>query len=466
MSSTSAASAEMWQRSEIPVVDLTGAHLRVSLLRKIVLWTVGAYLILNGGFDTVRFPPVGAGIPAGELVLLICLCIISVRTLLPRMGAAVWLFPIVVWWGMSLSRALIDTSVGGVWSFRDATQAIESLYLIVGFWLVNSVGNLQYFFNWLRKVLIALGFYGLLMPFSTTLQAFSPKLSGMSSGASSLFFQKVNSSSMLLWCACWLLIDRPANPRSTKVRVLITLFLVTFSIAYAQGRTGYLSVLAVGAILLLVKRRVAAKWVGILLFGVVIIGAISVSGLKLQGGRGHTISLNYITQEFESISGSAQSEDVEGSAKGVPLRLGWWRRIYSKMEASPQKMIFGLGYGIPLTDFHATGGVQVREPHDSYISVVARLGISGMLVWIMMQASLYFSWWRSYQLCKRMQWTRDQNNLLLLLIFDVLILVFAIGEDGFEKPFNAIPYYFFFGVVLRYGRYLRLTAAQAGSNTY
>jgi O-antigen ligase len=454
---TSQAYADDWQGNQATAADLSGEYLRVSTLRKVVLWTVGGYLVLNSGFEMVRIPPVGAGVPVGEFVLIICLLTISLRVILPKMATEAWIFPVLVWWGLSLTRCLIDVRVGGAWAFRDASQAIESLYLVVGFWLVRGVGDLQYFLRWLRRLLIVLSFYGLLMPFSNTLQAISPKLPGVASGANSLFFQRVNSPFMLLWCACWLLIDRPPNPRSTKVRVLFALFLVTFSTAYAQGRTGYISVLAVGLVLTLVKVKAATKWAGILFFGVVIIGLISVSGLQLKGGRGHVISLDFIAQHFESISGSAESEDVEGSARGVPQRIGWWRHISSQMEESPRNMIFGLGYGIPLTDLISNSGAPVREPHNSYISVAARLGISGILVWILMQASLYFSWWRSYQLCRRMQWIDDQNNLLQLLLFCILIAVVSFGEDGFEKPFNAIPYYFFFGVVLRYGRHLRQT---------
>ena len=466
MKNTSAASAEMWQRSEIPVIDLTGAYSRVSLRRKVVLWTVGSYIVLNTGFEMVRFPPVGPGIPIGELVLIVCLCIISTRTLLPKMAKEVWILPILIWWGMSLSRALIDTSVGGAWSLRDASQAIESLYLIVGFWLVNSLGNLQYFFSWLKKLFIVLALYGLLMPFDDTLRALSPTLHGVSSGATPIFFTMTNTAVMILWSACWLLIDRPKNSSAItlRMRTLVACLLVAFAVVFPQGRTIYGAVLAVGAILFVAKRRLSGKWLLILLSGVVMVGAISVSGLQLKGGRGHTISLEFIMQHFESISGSAQSEDVAGAAEGVPRRLAWWRHIYSEMSDSPRKMIFGLGYGMPLTDFRGMGGASVREPHNSYISVAARLGIAGFLVWLLMQASLYYSWWRSYQLCRRMQWTQDQNNLLLFLIYFVLLLVVAIGEPGFEMPFNTIPYYLFFGVVLQYGRYLRQSAAVLGSS--
>jgi hypothetical protein len=36
-----------------------------------------------------------------------------------------------------------------------------------------------------------------------------------------------------------------------------------------------------------------------------------------------------------------------------------------------------------------------------------------------------------------------------LLMFSVLLWISAIGEDAFEKPYWTIPYYFFWGIVLR-----------------
>jgi O-antigen ligase len=370
------------------------------------------------------------------------------------------MLPLLAWWGLSLTRCLIDTTVGGVWSFRDASQAIESLYLIVGFWSVNSKGNLQYFFKWLRKIFLILALFGVLLPFRETLQAVTPHMAGVAASSNSLFFSMTNIASLLIWVACWLLIENWQKNRASKGKVLLACLLVTFSVAYAQGRSQYLMVLGIGAMLMLFKRKLAKKWALILFAGIVIIGIIAGSGLELKGAHGHEISLSFMARHIQTITGTSKAGDVESSAGGALQRIGWWRHIYSQMKDSPQAMVFGLGYGIPLTDFRMNGNVQVREPHNSYISVIARLGISGMLVWLLMQASLYFSWWRSFQLCKRMQWIRDQNHLLLILIYDVILLVVAIGEDGFEKPFLAIPYYFFFGVVLRYGRYLRETAAR------
>ena len=447
-----------WPEVEFPALEQAGVFAQVNLWRKIVLWTVAGYLILNAGFEMLRIPPVGAGIPIGELVLVISLCMVDSIAVLTKMASQVWIVPIFLWWALSLTRSLYDLHVGGAWSFRDASQAIESLFLIVGFWLVNSSANLHYFFRWQRRVLIVAIFYGLLFPFAATLQKYSPSLPGMGTNSAHLFFQITNTPNILVWAACWLLIERGPSRSPVRGRELLAGVLVAFAVAFAQSRTIYLGVLVVGILLFVTRSRLAARWTAMLLLGVLIIGAISVSGIAIKGREHKNISLDFIVSHFEAISGKASSAETEGAAEGVPQRIGWWWSIYRKMIRSPQKIVFGLGYGIPLTDFRGVGGALVREPHNSYISVIARLGVSGMLVWLLMQGALLYSWGRAYRLAGRMEWFEDRSNLLLLLIFNILVLNTAIGEDGFEKPFYAIPYYLFFGIILRYGRILRRAA--------
>jgi O-antigen ligase len=456
-----------WPEFEFSAIENEGASPRVHIWRKIILWTVAGYLIFNNGFEMIRIPPAGAGIPIGELVLVISFLFLNLFLLLPRMATEVWIYPIIVWWIVSLSRSIYDLQVGGPWSFRDASQAIESLFLIVGFWLANTPGNLRYFFRWMRRMFLIAIPYGLLFPLAVSLQKFSPKLPGMgASSSASLFFQMTNTPVILLWTACWLLIDRGRSPGFIRSRELLAGFLVAYAVAFAQSRTIYLGVLVVGMVLFITRSRLGARWMAMLLLGALIVGAISVSGVEIKGRLGKKISLDFIVSHFEAISGKSSSEATEGAAEGVPQRIGWWTDIYKKMIQSPENVLFGLGYGIPLTDFHYNTGALVREPHNSYVSVTARLGVTGILIWLLMQGALYSSWRKAYRLAGRMGWDEDRRNLLLLLIFNILVLNTAIGEDGLEKPFYAIPYYLFFGVILRYGRILRRTALESEADPF
>jgi O-antigen ligase len=415
---------------------------------------MGGYLILNSGFEMVRIPPVGAGIPVGELALVLSLLILNPLYILPRMSRQVWLFPILVWWMLTLPRSLFDTTVGGVWSFRDASQAIESLYLIIGFGLVNSVDNVRYFFSWLRKILLFMVFYGLLYPFCTTLREFSPSIPGVSSGSTKLLFSTTNTPTLALLSAAWLLLEGGRTKKSAPWNYLFVAFLVAYIAAFSQGRTLYMQILGLGVVFFFIRRKAAVRWYSIVVIGCLIIAIVGVSGVGLKGRLGEKVSLDFMVRHLESSSG-ASGEGTGASAGGVALRIGWWHHIYMQMKQSPYNETFGLGYGMPLTDFRSNTGAAVREPHNSYISVWARLGATGAVFWALMQIVLYRAWWRSYSLVKRMGWIHAQNNLLLLLIFCFFTLIGAVGEDVLEKPFSAIPYYLFFGVVLRYGILLR-----------
>jgi O-antigen ligase len=466
MTTPSLANPGYWPEAEFSAIDQPVVFAQVNTWRKIVLWTVAGYLILNTGFEMIRIPPVGPGIPIGELVLVVSLCLVDVFALLAKMASQVWIFPILLWWALSLTRSLYDVHVGGAWSFRDASQAIESLFLFVGFWLINSPANAHYFFRWMRRMFVVAILYGLLFPISPALQKFSPSLPGMGTGSAHLFFQMTNTPVILIWAACWLFIERGRSRGPVRGRELLAGLLIAFAVAFAQSRTIYLGVLLVGVLLFVTRSKLATRWTALLLLGALIIGAVSVSGISIKGRLGKKISLDFIVSHFEAISGKASSEETEGAAAGIPQRIGWWRAIYVKMIRSPQKILFGLGYGVPLTNFTPGNGVVIREPHNSYISVIARLGVTGMLVWLLMQGALYFAWSRAYRLAGRMEWFEDRRNLLVLLIFNVLLLVTAIGEDGFEKPFYAIPYYLFFGVILRYGRILRRAAIESDADPF
>ena len=82
------------------------------------------------------------------------------------------------------------------------------------------------------------------------------------------------------------------------------------------------------------------------------------------------------------------------AAEGVAQRLEWWNSIFERMTQDPFNLLLGLGYGVALTDFYSSGGAVVREPHNSYITVLARTGIVGAVCWVLIMLSLVRRWHR------------------------------------------------------------------------
>ncbi len=421
----------------------------VEFRNNLLLIVVGLYLILNDGFMQVRIPPTaGYGIPIGELVLLFSLITIHYDKLLPRISEIINLLPFLIWWSLGISHIFMDVPEYGFWAFRDANHVLESLFLIIGFTFAAHPQMLERFFSWLKKILVVVCIYTLGYPFDETLKSLSPKLIAGAGYEIPLFFNYSETSSSLLIIASYRLIFSSSHLVLQSITYyFVATFLLGFATFMFQERTIYLQIIAVSLLLLVYRSRSFIRLIIIIMVLFGFMAAMPMLGLHFKG-RLREVSLDFLINHFLAIGG-VENEGVEGAAKGVPQRLGWWSDLYERWTSDARTFAFGLGYGFPLINFRQHEGIAVREPHNSYISIMARLGLLGSLAFIWMHLLLLRVWYRTYRACRRMGWQEGENRLLILMIFFILIWISAIGEDAFEKPYCAIPYYFFWGIVLR-----------------
>ncbi len=189
-----------------------------------------------------------------------------------------------------------------------------------------------------------------------------------------------------------------------------------------------------------------------LFLGLIIIILLPTLGLQFEGRLGQVVSIDFIYNHFMAIFG-VDSAGLEGAASGVGQRIGWWLNIYEKWSVDLSTMLFGLGFGMPLMDFAIADGVVAREPHNSYISVLARTGIIGACFWLFIHYILLKIWRQLFIFTREMHYKKINSLLMLFMVYFVFIWMYAIGEDAFEKPYNSIPYYFFWGMILRMAWY-------------
>jgi hypothetical protein len=416
----------------------------VEFRNNLLLVVVGLYLLLNDGFMQVRIPQTaGRGIPIGELVLLFSIITIHYGKLLPRISEIIYLLPFLIWWSLGLSHVFMAVPEYGFWAFRDANHVIESLFLVVGFTFAEHQQMLERFFNWLKKIFVIVCIYTLSYPFSETLKSLSPKLIAGAGYEMPVLFNYGETSSALLIVASYYLIFSSSH----VVLYFVAIFLLGFATFMFQARTIYLQIIVVSLLLLVYRSRSFLRVVIMIIVLVGFLTTMPMVGLHFQG-RLREVSLDFLINHFLAIGG-AENEGVEGAARGVPQRLGWWSDLYERWTSDARTFVFGLGYGFPLINFRQHEGITVREPHNSYISIMARLGLLGSLAFIWMHTLLLRVWYRTYRACGRMGWQEGENRLLILMMFFILIWISAIGEDAFEKPYCTIPYYFFWGIVLR-----------------
>src|SRR3546814_2541559 len=83
-----------------------------------------------------------------------------------------------------------------------------------------------------------------------------------------------------------------------------------------------------------------------------------------------------------------------------------------------------------------------------------------------MQAELFRAGFRAYLEYRRKGCHEAAQLPLLIVAFALLTLVGCVGEDNLETPYYAIPYYTFWGFVLRIVYQMRVAARSGRSEAH
>ena len=332
-----------------------------ALRNLVVLITVWLYLLLNWGFMQLRIPPVaGDGLPVGEIVLLLYLATINYRGVFRQLGQAVALAPLVLWWTFGIGRAMFDFSQHGTWALRDAAHVLESLFLLVGFVFAGQPKSFDRFFDWLPKMLVVCVLYGMLYPLRDQLWSLSPTIMSGSGYPAPIFFSMANTPQLLIMAAFYLILFHSNRLLANVVLVMI----IGYTVAVFQARTLYLILFAIFAFLAFYRRSTVGNLGNLAVLSAFLLALITLVGLHFQGRLGATFSAEFLVAHFLAIFGICDPsfQGVCSAAEGVDQRLEWWTKIYNSMIGDPFSLLLGLGYGLPLTDFHSSTGPRSASP--------------------------------------------------------------------------------------------------------
>jgi hypothetical protein len=160
--------------------------------------------------------------------------------------------------------------------------------------------------------------------------------------------------------------------------------------------------------------------------------------LKIPGpaGRGGIISVRDIAGRalapvdsdlaYEYTSEYKMAEDT------VLFRTLWWAEIWTSVNESPGRALFGFGYGYPLGDLVPyLEGDFIRTPHNVFFYALGYTGWIGVAIFMAFQAELVKLLWRCWK----------EAGQSFGILFWVTSLVFAGFTEFFETPYGAIPFY-------------------------
>ena len=228
----------------------------------------------------------------------------------------------------------------------------------------------------------------------------------------------------------------------------LLLLLAGIGLTAAQSRGGLLAIaLPLGfAVLASGKVGQAAKALAI---GLVVAMAATAldSGLELSSTtRG--ISLDQIILNALSIFSNTSEAGLDGTKL---WRLQWWDDILAYTVHGPYFWT-GKGFGISLAESDGYQGTVVpgtpilRSPHNAHMTMLARAGVPGLVLWVLLLAS-WFAMMLRDMLAARRQGAQTWFRLFLFLTcYLAAIVVNASFDVALEGPMLGIWFWVLFGL--------------------
>ncbi len=416
---------------------------------------VALYMTLEAAFMLVRVPPgTISAVPTGELLLIgfILTAVLDAHRFEPFLRT-VPAAPLAIWWLVGGTQLAIGFSAYGFWAMRDATALVESLFLWVGFVVAGVPGAIPLIMRWFRWTVMAGVLIALTFPFREYILAVSPVIISANMREIPLFFTYQLAPITALAGGFWLLLS---DQRIGWFRVAwLGGLIFVFVAALFQARLIYLQILLMFAILAFTQRGRLSTLFAPMAAAAGVFVLILALGVPIPGRISENVSLSFYVEHFLAITGAGADnyggdEALRGAAGGVGQRIDWWGAIWENVTATWTRTMFGLGYGISLVGLANDTSIDaaVREPHNSLVSALGRLGFVGLISYIWLHAALAWIGVKTLRAYSMAGFGRVAEFVYVLGVFFLLLWLSAMGEDAFEKPFVAIPYYFYYGVIL------------------
>jgi O-antigen ligase len=417
---------------------------RLEIWQLFILLIMTAYFILNYGFDNLAVFQV----PVGDLLMFLALVLVLVgkeREMLRSAmhdPAVVCMIALLL---LSCAHLLFDVPQYGLYALRDSSMLFEAVFLVLGIIWAQDAKNTQILMRWLFFIFLANLFYSYTFPWGEQIRSISP-----SAGV----FHPVPLLGNYQQSAIWLLLGAlffvwlgPSLVRWPRWVLLLLAAAQLGGLAILQVRSMYVGIVVVFLLLLVLgESRKAFRFASTLAWGTAVLVAVllvvSATGVQLQGRMG-PVDFSFIVNQTKTLfdlgdANARMSHDVD--------RSGWYQEVWNRIQSSPSNLIVGEGFGQALISFENEDGVPVRQPHNSSLTVLARLGFVGLSIWLLFIVLVFARYLRFLWFSTK---SSEVSSLVVwLLCTFVLSLLQASVQPSLEFSSGACPFYFLAGIGL------------------
>ena len=214
-------------------------------------------------------------------------------------------------------------------------------------------------------------------------------------------------------------------------------------VAGSRNRGGLLAVLTTCFLILLFKPMSRLNRVILPALVILLVGLTFNIEIPIHGGR--TVSVHQIVDNIQSVFFKSDKTTL---SETTSWRLEWWNRIEDDIFA---KDFFwdGRGFGVNLAAVHGFGDATGnRSPHNGHLTILARSGIVGITLWLLLVGTLGYMLIQGYFRMRALGRQTYANINLWLATYGMAFMVNASFDVYLEGPQGGIWFWCIVGYAI------------------
>jgi O-antigen ligase len=232
------------------------------------------------------------------------------------------------------------------------------------------------------------------------------------------------------------------------VSLLLTpMMFVIFPLFAVINRGGMLAFLAAVSFVALLRPFSAKLWrIGAI--GVVLLMLFVASGIEVDIPKTERdLSFEQLAANFQSIAANDESQNLAGTEN---WREQWWDEIIDYTFYGDYFWT-GKGYGVNLANedgFQAVEDESLRSPHNGHLTILARSGVPGLCLWLLVQMSWFLGMLVEYHRSRLSGERRWASLFLFLLAYWIALMINFSFDVSLEGPMLGVWFWTIYGVGL------------------
>ncbi|MGE0878842.1 MAG: WecB/TagA/CpsF family glycosyltransferase [Acidimicrobiia bacterium] len=419
-----------------------------------VLWLMAGLALLDRPFGLIAIP--GTPIYVTEVVLALGLVLmVTRRDPFAGLFSTAWTTPVLIaaYMGWGLIRLLGSLGNPALEAIRDSALVYYSLFALIAFVLARfderfTPANLLEVYGRFVPVFLVVA------PIRLVFSAVVPALSTIPPtipGSDVTLFGGHRPGNLGVHTAIAVVYLASSGKRDRATSRWIVCGLLSLGLVATQNRGGLLAactVIAVAAVVWhgSIRLRVG-KAAAVFLAAVVLAWGLN---LRITAGT-RELSVNQLLSNLQSLVGKPSDSAASNLENTVDFRVTLWNRVYAATVHNGYLANgWGFGENLGYRFLPGTEDKQLRNPHNSHLTILVRLGVVGFMLWFGMLATWYAAVLRRAWAAGRTKaWLDPERRLALMLVAAMAgILVNAFVDPTLETPMAAVWLWMLIGLGL------------------